>query len=186
MIILLTCKPAISPASFVACLCESLKYAGTVITASVTSCPKYSSAVFFIFCRIIALISGGEYNLSSIFTRAVSLSPFTTSYGTSEISVPTSFILLPINLFIEKTVLVGFVTACRLAGCPTNLSPFFANPTIEGVVLPPSEFGITTGSLPSITETHEFVVPKSIPIILPILFSPFLRSSRLMPLNYLF
>jgi hypothetical protein len=35
------------------------------------------------------------------------------------------------------------------------------NPMIEGVVLFPSEFAITTGSLPSITETHEFVVPKS-------------------------
>jgi hypothetical protein len=28
---------------------------------------------------------------------------------------------------------------------------------------------ITTGSFPSITETQEFVVPKSIPIIFPIL-----------------
>ncbi len=33
-------KPAILPASFVACLCASLKYAGTVITASVTLEPK--------------------------------------------------------------------------------------------------------------------------------------------------
>ena len=40
------------------------------------------------------------------------------------------------------------------------------NATIEGVVLFPSAFVITTGSFPSITETHEFVVPKSIPIIL--------------------
>jgi hypothetical protein len=29
--------------------------------------------------------------------------------------------------------------------------------------------GITTGSLPSITATQEFVVPRSIPIIFPIL-----------------
>jgi hypothetical protein len=36
----------------------------------------------------------------------------------------------------------------------------------EGVVRFPSAFGITTGSFPSITETHELVVPKSIPIIL--------------------
>jgi len=28
---------------------------------------------------------------------------------------------------------------------------------------------MTTGSFPSITETHEFVVPRSIPIIFPIL-----------------
>ena len=41
----------------------------------------------------------------------------------------------------------------------------------DGVVLFPSALGITTGSLPSITETHEFVVPKSIPIILLIIFN---------------
>ena len=40
LIILLTSKPAIVPASFVACLSESLKYAGTVITASFTSLPR--------------------------------------------------------------------------------------------------------------------------------------------------
>ena len=36
----------------------------------------------------------------------------------------------------------------------------------EGVVRFPSALGITTGSFPSITETQELVVPKSIPIIL--------------------
>lgn len=40
LIILKTFKPAIAPASFVACLWESLKYAGTVITASLTFPPK--------------------------------------------------------------------------------------------------------------------------------------------------
>jgi hypothetical protein len=40
LIILRTFKPAIVPASFVACLWVSLKYAGTVITASVTVEPK--------------------------------------------------------------------------------------------------------------------------------------------------
>jgi len=44
------------------------------------------------------------------------------------------------------------------------------NATTDGVVLFPSAFGITTGSPPSITATHEFVVPKSIPIIFPIIF----------------
>ena len=43
------------------------------------------------------------------------------------------------------------------------------NPTMEGVVRLPSLFWITTGSLPSMTATHELVVPRSIPIILPIL-----------------
>ncbi|KAE9545547.1 hypothetical protein AGLY_001090 [Aphis glycines] len=40
LIIRITFNPAMAPASFVACLCESLKYAGTVITASVTLWPK--------------------------------------------------------------------------------------------------------------------------------------------------
>ena len=39
-IIRFTSRPAIFPASLVAFLCESLKYAGTVITASVTGSPK--------------------------------------------------------------------------------------------------------------------------------------------------
>ena len=43
-----------------------------------------------------------------------------------------------------------------------------ANATIDGVVLAPSEFSITLGSLPSITATQEFVVPRSMPIILAI------------------
>jgi hypothetical protein len=39
---------------------------------------------------------------------------------------------------------------------------------MDGVVRWPSLLGMTTGSLPSITATHEFVVPKSIPMIFPI------------------
>ena len=38
LIIRRTFNPDIAPASFVACLCESLKYAGTVITALVHLC----------------------------------------------------------------------------------------------------------------------------------------------------
>jgi hypothetical protein len=36
------------------------------------------------------------------------------------------------------------------------------------VVRLPSALAMTTGSLPSMTETHELVVPRSIPIIFPI------------------
>jgi hypothetical protein len=49
--------------------------------------------------------------------------------------------------------------------------------TIDGVVLLPSALGITTGSLPSITETQELVVPKSIPIIL------LMQKKRKKPIN---
>ena len=54
----------------------------------------------------------------------------------------------------------------RLAGWPTRRSPS-VNATTEGVVRAPSEFSITRGCEPSITATHEFVVPRSIPITEP-------------------
>lgn len=39
--------------------------------------------------------------------------------------------------------------------------------TTEGVVLAPSAFSITLACFPSMTATHEFVVPRSIPITWP-------------------
>ena len=57
------------------------------------------------------------------------------------------------------------VTACLFAPSPEIISSFL-NAITEGVVRLPSGLGITFGSLPSITATHELVVPKSIPIIL--------------------
>ena len=72
---------------------------------------------------------------------------------------------------IEEIVLVGLVTACLFAGSPTLISPPSTNAITEGVVLLPSALGITTGSLPSITATQELVVPKSIPMILLIIYN---------------
>jgi len=51
--ILITFNPAIAPASLVACLWLSLKYAGTVITAFFTVYPRYVYAVSFIFVNTI-------------------------------------------------------------------------------------------------------------------------------------
>ena len=72
---------------------------------------------------------------------------------------------------IDAIVLVGLVTACLLAASPILISPPSTNAITDGVVLFPSALAITTGSPPSITETQELVVPKSIPIILLILFN---------------
>ncbi len=55
-----TLRPAILPASFVACRCASSKYAGTVTTASVTDSPRYVSAISFMRTSTIALTSGGD------------------------------------------------------------------------------------------------------------------------------
>ena len=76
---------------------------------------------------------------------------------------------------IEEIVFCGFVTDCRLAGAPTSRWSSFANATTDGVVRPPSAFGITVGSPASSTAMHEFVVPRSIPIVFAMGW--FLRSS---------
>src|ERR1043165_5348479 len=74
---------------------------------------------------------------------------------------------------MAKNVFSGLVTAWRLAGWPTSCSPSLLKATIDGVVRAPSAFSMTLGCLPSITATHEFVVPRSIPTTLLILFPPF-------------
>ena len=76
---------------------------------------------------------------------------------------------------IEKIVFCGFVTCCRRAGVPTRRWPSFAKPTTDGVVRPPSAFGITVGSPPSSTAMHEFVVPRSMPIVFAICCKLLLR-----------
>src|SRR5687768_14870257 len=64
-------------------------------------------------------------------------------------------------------VLVGFVTAWRLASWPTSRSPVLVKATTLGMVRPPSADAMTVGSPPSMTATTEFVVPRSMPMILP-------------------
>ena len=135
------------------------------MTASVTGWPRYASASAFSFCRIIALISGGANSLPSALTRASPLSPFVTSYGIIVISSETSSDLRPMKRLIEKIVFSGFVTCWRRAGAPTSRWPSFVNATTDGVVRPPSAFGITVGSPPSSTAMQLFVVPRSIPIV---------------------
>src|SRR5918996_6314199 len=163
-----TLRPAILPASFVASRCALLKYAGTVTTASETVSPRYASASAFSFWRIIALISGGAYSLPAALTRASPFWPFTTSYGTIVISSVTSSCLRPMKRLIEKIVFCGFVTCWRLAGAPTSRWPSFVNATTEGVVRPPSAFGMTVGSPPSSTAMQLLVVPRSMPIVFAI------------------
>src|SRR3954466_4240773 len=164
----LTSRPAIRPASLVAWRWSSLKYAGTVMTALSTGSPRYASASALSFCRIIAEISGGEYSLPPALTRASPPEPETTSYGTIASSSCTSASLRPMKRLIEKTVLVGLVTACRLATVPTRRSPPWVKATTDGVVRVPSAFSMTVGSPPSRIAMHELVVPRSMPIVLTI------------------
>src|SRR4051812_10379076 len=135
------------------------------MTAESTVSPRYASASALSFCRIIALISGGEYCLPPASTRASPPEPETTVYGTIDSSSRTSASLRPMKRLMEKTVFVGLVTACRLATVPTRRSPLCVKATTDGVVRPPSAFSMTVGSPPSSTAMHEFVVPRSIPMV---------------------
>ena len=104
---LTTSSPAIVPASFVAVLWLSSKYAGTVITAFSIGSPTNASASFLIFCRISAEISCGVYSFPCMFT----------------------FWFVPIFLLIATMVFSGLVTACLLAGSPTSVCPSSVNAT---------------------------------------------------------
>ena len=59
--ICLTFSPAISAASLVSCLARSVKYAGTVITASSTGSPSCSSANSFRY-RMICTVASFDVN----------------------------------------------------------------------------------------------------------------------------
>src|SRR3989338_7848491 len=142
------------------------------MTACVTFSPRYASAASFSLRRIMAEISGGEYCLPRISTRASPFPAFTTLKGTSLISWSTSSWRRPMKRLIENTVFSGLVIACRLATCPTGISPSFVKPTTEGVRRLPSWFAITVGLPPSTTDTTEFVVPRSIPITFAMSCSP--------------
>src|SRR5271170_6601149 len=80
--------------------------------------------------------------------------------------------LRPIRRLTANSVLAGLVTAWRLADWPTSTSSSFVKATIEGVVRSPSLFSMTRGLPPSITATHELVVPRSMPITLLISWTP--------------
>ena len=107
-------------------------------------------------------------------TQASPFLAFMILYGTLSISFFTklSSNFRPIRRLIANNVFSGLLTACLFADCPTkDLSSSLVYATMEGVVLSPSLFSITFAWSPSIMATHEFVVPKSIPITLDIVYS---------------
>src|SRR5215813_10414141 len=126
-----------------------------------------------------ALIWEGAYFLPRLSTQASPLSPGMILYGTRSISRLTigSSMRRPISRLIAKNVFSGLVTAWRFAAWPTRRSPDSVKATIEGVVRIPSLFSITLAFLPSITATHEFVVPRSIPMTL-LIYTSFQKQER--------
>ena len=82
----------------------------------------------------------------------------------------------PIRRLTANRVLLGLVTAWRLADWPTRISSSFVKATMDGVVRSPSLFSMTRGLSPSMMATHELVVPRSMPMILAMSATPNLFS----------
>ena len=99
------------PASFVACRCASLKYAGTVMTASVTVVPRYVSAALFSFWSTLALTSGGVTILLRMEKAASPFTPRTILKGMRLSSPLASSKRRPMNRLALKIVFSGFVIA---------------------------------------------------------------------------
>ena len=74
---------------------------------------------------------------------------------------------LPMRHLKANTMFAELTTAWHFAGRPTRRLPCFVKATMDGVVRAPSEFSMTRDILPSMMDTHEFVVPKSMPMTWP-------------------
>src|SRR4030095_11858630 len=83
--------------------------------------------------------------------------------------------LRPISRLIAYSVFLGLVIACRLADAPTSISPSSWYATTDGVVRAPSEFSMTLGVPPSMMATQLLVVPRSMPMILPMIKTSVIR-----------
>jgi len=99
--------------------------------------------------------------------------PFDTLYAMVPRSEEVSSNLRPMKRLIDVMVFSGLVMAWFFALLPTMRSPSLRNATTDGVVRSPSAFTMIVGSPPSRTATAEFVVPRSIPMILPMSGAPF-------------
>mmetsp|Transcript_48189 Transcript_48189/g.112747 ORF Transcript_48189/g.112747 Transcript_48189/m.112747 type:complete len:398 (-) Transcript_48189:91-1284(-) len=160
--ILSTSRPAILPASLVACRWASLKYAGTVMTAFSTDASKNSAASSRSFFSTCADTSSG-CKCPSAVVNIKRPSASLTVYGTRAALSLTSDNFRPMKRLTEWNVDVGFSAACLFAASPTRISLLLVNATILGVPLEPSAFGITSGRPASTVATTDVVVPKSMP-----------------------
>src|SRR5581483_1046925 len=152
-----TVKPASSPAALVALRCASLKYAGTVITARVTSRSSARSASAFSFFKISAEICSGENSPARVRT----------------------FSRVPIRRLIDAIVFCGSSARIRLGARPTIASPFAGKCTTDGVSRSPSASASKSGKPASIAPMSEFVVPRSMPTMSDISIRRLRRFTRI-------
>ena len=127
------------------------------VTASGTDVGKT-----FVMCALIEELRRTDWRIRV-------LKPVATGFDPHEPQSTDTYRLLHAQGLEPTIERVDAVTPWRFATLPTRRSPSFMNETTEGVVLLPSALGMTCGSPLSTNATQELVVPKSIPMIFPIL-----------------
>merc|ERR1719287_279241 len=141
---------------------------GTVTTAFLMSLPRKVSATDFILPALVVTWTMGL------------LASLTMSKGTSFLSAWTDLSekLRPMRRLTSKTVFSGLMVAWFLAASPTRRSELSMKATYEGVIrLPWSLAMISTRPFLN-TPTQEYVVPRSIPITVPIDSSSSARAAN--------
>ena len=113
------------------------------MTAFVTSAPIRHSAIRFSSFRISALTSSGDF---PTFSRIVSS---------------------PIQRFTLETTRIASVVRRRCALRPTSTEPSSPNHTTLGMIRFPSSSASRMGKPESTTPMAEWVVPRSMPTIIP-------------------
>merc|ERR1712093_555224 len=138
-----------APASLVAWRWESLKYAGTVTTTSLTSLPMKAAAVSFILVSTMEEISSAEKvlvsPLKSTWILGVSLSEMILKGQCLASDCTTgSEYLRPMRRLASKIVFRGFMAHWFLAASPMRRS-VSVKATYEGVVRLPWSLAIICG-----------------------------------------
>src|SRR6266446_2778380 len=128
------------------------------------------------FGRLLHLGKDEGTDLTRAIALAAALDPGVTIFSRDDLVRHEA--LVPLNHRVGITPpdqaldreyrILRVVIAWRLAGWPISTSPPLVNATTAGVVREPSAFSITLAVPPSMTATHEFVVPRSIPMTLAI------------------
>ena len=166
-----TSRPAILPASRVACRWLSSKWAGTVITARVGL-----PALCLTSLRMRAESSSGVCCTPLMSTqRTLRPSPASRSeirWGIKPNSPRSSSRVRPMRRLTEKTVWRGSLSDRALASEPTRGGPCLGKQMTLGTRLLPSGPRRTTGLPSIILATKLFVVPRSMPTISLIQKSP--------------
>jgi len=140
-----------------------------VTTALVMGHPSAASAVVFIFSSTMAEICSGAKLRFSPGTASTSMTglppaPSEQAKGKRLISSPHSSNWRPMMRLMLNSVFLGFMAAWRMAGSPTRRLPSESQDTQEGVVRSPSALVSTSTSPLRQTATHEYVVPRSMPM----------------------